>query len=82
MAGHCSFERAALARASKENTMEHSTNSASLSSGDSRSLEKSYDWTIIATAAFIVIGALVANYAVIVSDAVEPNELAAMVAFP
>jgi hypothetical protein len=44
--------------------------------------EKPYDWTILATAAFIVIGALVANYAVIVSGAVEPSELATMVAFP
>jgi hypothetical protein len=62
--------------------MEHSTNSASLSPEDSRSLEKSYDWTIIATAAFIVIVAIVANYAVIVSGVVDPTDLTTMVAFP
>jgi hypothetical protein len=62
--------------------MEHSTNSTSLSFKNSRPLEKSYDGTILVTAACAVIGAMIALYATAVSGAVDPNELATMVAFP
>jgi hypothetical protein len=62
--------------------MEHSTNSASLSSLGGSRLEQSFDWTILATSAFIFIGAIVAIYAVTVSSGADPSELATMVAFP
>jgi hypothetical protein len=62
--------------------MEHSTNSASLSFRNSRSQEKPYDWTILTTGVCVVVGAIVAIYAVTVSGAVDPNDLATVVAFP
>jgi hypothetical protein len=62
--------------------MEHPTNSASLSSLAGSRLEKSFDWTILATGAFVIIGAIVAIYAVSVSGGADASELATMVAFP
>jgi hypothetical protein len=55
--------------------MEHLTNSASLS-------WKNYDGTILITVACVAIGAIIAFYAAAVSGAIDPNELATMVAFP
>jgi hypothetical protein len=66
----------------KENAMDYLTNSASLSLKNSRPLEKSYDGTILITVACVAIGAVVAVYAAAVSGAIDPNELATMVAFP
>ena len=47
-----------------------------------RPFEKSYDVTILVTAACIAIGAIIAIYALTVSGAVDPAALATMVAFP
>jgi hypothetical protein len=58
------------------------TNSASLSWKNSRPLEKSYDGTILITVACVAIGAIIAIYAAAVSGAIDPSELARMVAFP
>jgi hypothetical protein len=62
--------------------MEHSTNSASLSSLRGSRLEQSFDWTILATGALVIIGAIIAIYAVTVSSGADQGELATMVAFP
>jgi hypothetical protein len=72
----------ALGLLKRKTAMDYLTNSASPSLRDSRPLEKSYDGTILITVACVAIGAVVAIYAAAVSGAIDPNELATMVAFP
>jgi hypothetical protein len=47
-----------------------------------RASEKTYDMTILVTAACIAVGAVVAVYALAASGPVDPDALANMVAFP
>jgi hypothetical protein len=47
-----------------------------------RSSEKTYDMTILVTAACVAVGAVVAVYALAASGAVDPDAFANMVAFP
>jgi hypothetical protein len=72
----------ALGVLKRKTAMDYLTNSASLSLKNSRPLEKSYDGTILITVACVAIGLIVAIYAAAVSGAIDPNELATMVAFP
>ena len=72
----------ALGLLKRKTTMDYLTNSASLSLKNSRPLEKSYDGTILITVACVAIGAIIAIYAAAVSGAIDPSELARMVAFP
>jgi hypothetical protein len=72
----------ALGLLKRKTAMDYLTNSASLSLRNSRPLEESYDGTILITGACVAIGAVVAIYAAAVSGAIDPNELATMVAFP
>ena len=44
--------------------------------------ERSYDFTILASGAVVTIGALISIYALTVSGAPDPVEIAAMVYFP
>jgi len=48
----------------------------------SRAPRKTYDSTILTSAAIIAVGAVVAIYALTVSGPVEPDAFATMVAFP
>jgi hypothetical protein len=72
----------ALGLLKRKTVMDYLTNSASLSLKNSRPLEKSYDGTILVTAACAAIGVVISIYAAAVSGAIDPNELATMVAFP
>jgi hypothetical protein len=72
----------ALGLLKRKTAMDYLTNSASLSLKNSRPLEKSYDATILVIAACVAIGVILAIYAAAVSGAIDPNELATMVAFP
>jgi hypothetical protein len=72
----------ALGLLKRKNAMEDLTYSASRSLENSRPLEKSYDGTILVTAACAAIGVVIAICAAAVSGAIDPNELATMVAFP
>jgi hypothetical protein len=72
----------ALGLLKRKTAMDYLTNSASLSLKNSRPLERSYDGAILATTACVAIGVIIAIYAAAVSGAIDPNELATMVAFP